>query len=257
MILTTEMEASQARGSRRNAPGRRISFEGLHGAGKSTQLVALATMLRQQGMEVVVTREPGGTALGEQIRAMLLNRSSMALSSSAELALMFASRAQLVSEVIAPALESGAWVLCDRFVDSSEAYQGHGRQLGEAAVFSLHHARIGGLHPDLTIWLKHDVEESLRRAQLRQQQDNTRPDRFESEDIAFYRRVHDGFAHIAARDQRRVITLDAMQSIAAIHEIIVATVMQRLLDPEGSEFLTRTQEPTPEPSRGAAWPALL
>ena len=112
--------------------GKFITFEGLDGCGKSTQLEKLATELRQRGVDVVTTREPGGTSIGERIRAVLLDSRTAGLDAHAEMALMFASRAQLIAEVIAPALEAGRWVLCDRFTDSTEAYQGAGRQLGHS-----------------------------------------------------------------------------------------------------------------------------
>ena len=133
--------------------GKFITFEGLDGCGKSTQLEKLADALRGQGIDVVTTREPGGTEIGERIRAVLLSSRTAGLDPHAEMALMFASRAQLIAEVILPALEAGKWVLCDRFTDSTEAYQGGGRQLGTEPVLRLHEVLCRGVvarpdHPD-------------------------------------------------------------------------------------------------------------
>ncbi|HEY5161670.1 MAG TPA: dTMP kinase, partial [Terriglobales bacterium] len=125
-----------------------ITFEGLDGCGKSTQLERLAAELRSEGIDVLTTREPGGTAIGERIRSILLDSATSGLTPMAELALMFASRAQQLEELIVPTLERGAWVLCDRFTDSSEAYQGGGRKLGSEAVLDLHRVVCRNVWPD-------------------------------------------------------------------------------------------------------------
>jgi dTMP kinase len=158
----TELRLISTNGAKSNvaAPQKRgtfVTFEGMDGSGKSTQLDLLASALKGLGVRVVRTREPGGTPLGETIRGLLLDANSSGMHSTTELALMFASRAQLVAEVIEPALLRGDWVLCDRFVDSSEAYQGGGRELGSDAVLAMHRALLGSLKPDLTILLDHDV----------------------------------------------------------------------------------------------------
>jgi len=153
--------------AKRAQRGKFISFEGLDGCGKSTQLEKLAAALRRQGVEVVTTREPGGTAIGERIRAVLLDSRTAGLEPHAEMALMFASRAQLIAEVILPALEAGTWVLCDRFTDSTEAYQGGGRQLGSDAVLRLHELLCGRMWPDLTILMDSEVSSSVKRARRR------------------------------------------------------------------------------------------
>src|SRR5437899_10219092 len=150
--------------------GKFITFEGLDGCGKTTQLEKLAGALKREGQEVVITREPGGTAIGEKVRAVLLDSRTAGLAPLAELALMFASRAQQIHEVILPALEQGKFVLCDRFTDSSEAYQGGGRQLGSEPVLTLHRTLCGGLQPDLTILMDSDVAASVERARRRNQQ---------------------------------------------------------------------------------------
>src|SRR6202035_2472314 len=141
--------------------GKFITFEGLDGTGKSTQLHKLAAALRAAGHKVVETREPGGTATGEKIRRVLLDSATEGLSPMAEMALMFASRAQHIAEVILPAMDRGEIVLCDRFTDSTEAYQGAGRRLGSEAVLKLHRILCGDLQPDLTILLDSDSAKSV------------------------------------------------------------------------------------------------
>jgi dTMP kinase len=208
--------------------GKFISFEGLDGCGKSTQLEKLAAALRPQGIEVVTTREPGGTEIGERIRAVLLNSRTLGLEAHAEMALMFASRAQLIAEVILPALESGQWVLCDRFTDSTEAYQGGGRQLGSQAVLRLHEVLCGGLWPDLTILMDSDVSSSVSRARRRNRGAEFDENRFERESREFFTRVHETFLAIAQRERQRVVLLDARPPIEAVHQEIVRVVAERL-----------------------------
>ena len=149
------------------ARGTFITFEGLDGCGKSTQLEKLATKLRDRGLTVVTTREPGGTQAGERIRQQLLDVRTSGLGPMAELALMFASRAQHLEEVILPALNASKTVLCDRFTDSSEAYQGGGRKLGSAPVLELHRVICRGLNPDITLLMDSDVAVSVDRARRR------------------------------------------------------------------------------------------
>ena len=147
--------------------GKFITFEGVDGSGKSTQMRKLAAALREAGHKVVETREPGGTATGEKIRKVLLDSGTGALDPRAEMSLMFASRAQHIAEVIEPGLASGSIVLCDRFTDSTEAYQGSGRGLGSDAVRALHRVLCGNLQPDLTLLLDSDPHASLQRARRR------------------------------------------------------------------------------------------
>src|ERR1700728_746379 len=146
-----------------------ITFEGLDGSGKTTQLRRLKEWLEANGWPVTPTRQPGGTRVGERIRSLLLDSRTDKLASLAELGLMFSDRAQSIAEVITPALEAGQVVLCDRFTDSSEAYQGGGRQLGSQVVLDLHDALCGGLQPDLTLLLLPNFELSLARARGRNQ----------------------------------------------------------------------------------------
>ena len=215
--------------AKRAQRGKFISFEGLDGCGKSTQLEKLAAALRRQGVEVVTTREPGGTAIGERIRAVLLDSRTAGLEPHAEMALMFASRAQLIAEVILPALEAGTWVLCDRFTDSTEAYQGGGRQLGSDAVLRLHELLCGRMWPDLTILMDSEVSSSVKRARRRNRAAEQDENRFEKESSAFFDRVHETFLQIARRAPQRVALVDARPPIEKVHEEILRVVRERLM----------------------------
>jgi dTMP kinase len=208
-----------------------ITFEGLDGCGKSTQLERLAAELRSEGIDVLTTREPGGTAIGERIRSILLDSATSGLTPMAELALMFASRAQQLEELIVPTLERGAWVLCDRFTDSSEAYQGGGRELGSQAVLDLHRVVCRNVWPDLTVLMDSEVEASLARARRRnlKKTDAANENRFETEDRAFFERVHEAYRAIAKREKQRVLMLDARRPADVVHPQIVAAVRERFL----------------------------
>ena len=184
-----------------------ISFEGLDGCGKTTQLARLDEALRARGVDTVATREPGGTEIGERIRAILLDSRTAGLSHLSELALMFADRAQHVKEVIEPALASGKAVLCDRYTDSTEAYQGYGRGLGTEIVLTLHRELCNDLWPDLTLLLDSERGASVARARSRNQKTESIEGRFESEDASFFRRVHGGFERIAIRESARVVKI--------------------------------------------------
>jgi len=212
-----------------------ITFEGLDGSGKTTQLRRLAASLTAQGHNVVTLRQPGGTALGDRIRSVVLDSRSEstlgAISPMAELALMFADRAQAIAEIILPALEAGSIVLCDRFTDSSEAYQGGGRELGSERVLALHSAVCDNLQPDLTILLLPPLEPSLLRARSRNQRHaatGTDENRFERESEDFYRRIYGKYQEIAARDSRRVITITDEAAIPVIEAKIATIVTSRL-----------------------------
>ena len=189
-----------------------ITFEGLDGCGKSTQLDRLAQRLRSAGLSVIATREPGGTATGEKIRQLLLDTRTAGLDPMAELALMFASRVEHLNEVILPALAKGDVVLCDRFTDSSEAYQGGGRKLGSKIILDLHRVLCGDLKPDLTILMDSDVDASVERARRRNQGrigDTGDEGRFERENRAFFVRVRSAYLEIAKREPQRVVVVDA------------------------------------------------
>jgi dTMP kinase len=208
-----------------------LTFEGLDGSGKSTQLRKLAKHLQAQGHAVTVTRQPGGTRIGDRIRALLLDSKTESMASMTELGLMFSDRAQAIAEVIRPALEAGRIVLCDRYTDSSEAYQGGGRQLGSERILRLHRIMCGDLNPDLTLLLLAGFDRSLHRARRRNDRTATAGQdegRFESEDAAFHRRVHEKYREIAAREPQRVVVIEGDRSIEAIHKEIVRVVDEKL-----------------------------
>jgi len=208
-----------------------ITFEGLDGCGKSTQLERLAAVLRSEGVDVLTTREPGGTANGERIRSILLDSSTTGLTPMTELALMFASRAQQLEELILPTIERGTWVLCDRFTDSSEAYQGGGRGLGSQAVLDLHRVLCRNVWPYLTVLMDSEVEASVARARRRNlnKAGSADENRFETENRAFFERVHRAYVTIAKRDKHRVLMLDARRPADVVHPEIVAAVRERFL----------------------------
>ena len=215
--------------------GRFITFEGLDGCGKSTQMAKLAAVLTAQGLPVVATREPGGTATGEKIRQLLLDTNTSSLAPFAELALMFAARAQHIAQVIQPALAEGRIVLCDRFTDSTEAYQGGGRKLGSEVVLALHRILCGSLRPELTILMDSDVAMSVDRARRRnktQAGKNNRgksdENRFEQESRAFFGRVRSAYLAIAAREPQRVVLVDARGTPSETHRKIVEVVRRKL-----------------------------
>src|SRR3984885_1326699 len=209
-----------------------ITFEGLDGSGKSTQLRRLKEWLHSNGLTVTATRQPGGTRVGDLIRGLLLYSRTDNLSSFAELGLMFSDRAQSIAEIIAPALEAGHIVVCDRFTDSSEAYQGGGRQLGSQIVRDLHASLCRGLQPDLTLLLLPDFDRSLERARRRNQRavaaTGSDENRFETESAAFYRRVFNKYQEIAAREPSRVVAIDSDDSIDDVHQRVVQVVRGRL-----------------------------
>ena len=209
-----------------------ITLEGLDGSGKTTQINRLAAWLKKRGHSVLVTREPGGTETGERIRALVLDSRSTGLAPMAEMALMFASRAQTIAEVLLPALAAGKIVLCDRFTDSTEAYQGGGRELGSAVVLALHRLLCGNLQPGLTLLLLPSLEASLARARRRNErtaEENGKDEgRFEAEQDAFYERVWQKYREIAAREQERVVLIEGDLSIDEVHEQIVEAVAERL-----------------------------
>ena len=216
-----------------SARGKFITFEGLDGSGKSTQIAKLARGLRTRGVSVIITREPGGTTTGEKIREVILHSATSGLSPYAEMALMFASRAQHIHEVILPALAEGRVVLCDRFTDSTEAYQGGGRKLGSKPVLQLHELLCGNLQPDLTILLDNEVSATVDRARRRnRQRKQKRPDkdenRFEQESRAFFGRVRQAYLAIATRESNRVHVVDARGTPRETHAVIMELVRKKL-----------------------------
>jgi dTMP kinase len=213
-----------------------ITFEGPDGSGKTTQLRRLAATLTAAGHTVVTLRQPGGTALGDRIRGILLDSKSEAalgpIAPLAELALMFADRAQSIAEIIRPALAAGSVVLCDRYTDSSEAYQGAGRELGSARVLALHAAVCDNLQPDLTLLLLPDFGAALARARRRNdrhaQQHGVDENRFEREGEEFYRRIYGAYEAIAEREPQRVAAIRSDCTIEAIEGQIRMIVTDRL-----------------------------
>ena len=213
--------------------GKFITFEGGDGVGKSTQMQRLAAHLRRRGIELITTREPGGTLVGDRLRAVLLSSRTSGLSPLAELAMMFADRAQHIDEMILPALARGQWVLCDRFTDSSEAYQGGGRELGSEVVLHLHRYLCHNLKPDLTVLMLSNLAASIKRARKRNIKDARRSrddeNRFEQENRAFHKRVLEAYKAIAEREPHRVVQVDARQPIDMVHKRIVSVVEERFM----------------------------
>lgn len=203
-----------------------ITFEGPEGSGKSTQIRRLAAVLEEQGVPVLVTREPGGTHIGNAIRAILLDPVHTEMSERAETLLFNAARAQIVDQVIRPALAAGQWVLCDRYADSTLAYQGYGhgqaldplRRLGEYAT--------GGLTPDVTFYLDIDVRVGLQRKRSGAVEEWNR---MEEKTLAFHQAVRDGYLALAAAEPARWLIVDAAQSIEAIHAQLVARIRPHLV----------------------------
>jgi dTMP kinase len=193
--------------------GRFISFEGIDGAGKSTQHAWLVDFLRRQGKTVIATREPGGTPLGEKLRALLL---AEPMHLETEALLMFAARREHVAQVIEPALARGEWVVCDRFVDASFAYQGGGRGLSWDKLQGLSDWVLGALQPDLTLIFDAPVEV----AQKRLHAATANPDRFEQEQAAFFERVRAAYLRIAAENPQRVRLVDATQTPENINKVL-------------------------------------
>ena len=196
--------------------GRFITFEGIDGSGKSTQLTATASALRASGIDVLETREPGGTALGESLRTILLGRTMSPLT---ETLLMFAARVEHVDEVIVPALGTGHWVLCDRFTDASYAYQSGGRGIPAEWIANLETWAHPTLQPDLTVVIDLDPKQAaIRRARVRT------PDRFEAEDVAFFERVREVYAARARAEPNRILLIDGARPSAEILERIIERV---------------------------------
>jgi dTMP kinase len=210
-----------------------ITLEGLDGSGKTTQIKRLAAWLARRGHEPVLLRQPGGTAIGDRIREILLDSRSGALAARTEMAMMSAARAQAIAEVIQPALDAGKIVICDRFTDSTEAYQGGGRELGSAVVLDLHRLICGDLQPDLTLLLLPGLDASLARARRRNRRVEAETgkdeNRFEVEQEAFHARVWQKYREIAAREPNRVVAIEGDLTIDEVHEQIVESVAERLL----------------------------
>ena len=204
-----------------------ITFEGSEGCGKTTQIEALAKALEAQGKTVLITREPGGTLIGEKIRNLLQDPShENEISDMAELLLFSASRAELIASRIQPALKRGEIVICDRFYDSTYVYQGLGRAIGMEIVEQLNQITVGTLKPDLTILLDLDAKVGIERAKSRQ---SGELDRIENESLVFFEAVRNGYLELAKKEPERFKTIDGLLSVDAIKAIIWDTVETKFL----------------------------
>lgn len=204
--------------------GRFITFEGIDGCGKTTQFRLLAQWLRERGKDVVETVEPGGTAIGQQIRRILLDPASSEIQPRTELLLYFASRAQNVDQVIRPAIDSGRIVLCDRFTDSTFVYQGCGRGLDSDVVLDLDRIACRGLRPDITFLIDIDPETSLARARRRNERVGPAESRIDDESEAFHERVRRGYLALAKTEPERIIVIDGAASIGDVAQRIRETL---------------------------------
>lgn len=201
--------------------GKFITLEGSEGCGKTTNMAYIEQLLKEAGIELVVTREPGGTPLGETIREILLDSSQTAMSEDTELMLMFAARAQHMHEKIRPALDAGQWVLCDRFVDATYAYQGGGRGISLERIAQLDRWVLDGFKPELTLYLDIDVEQGLKRAEARAELD-----RFEREKIDFFERIRSGYLDRVGADPERFRVIDASESLEQVQRSIKSHIEQ-------------------------------
>jgi dTMP kinase len=199
--------------------GRFITLEGCEGVGKSTNLQFIEQLLLERQIQVVVTREPGGTELAERIRKLLLEKSDELITSQAELLLMFAARAQHIQHVILPAIQQGCWVLCDRFTDATYAYQGGGRNMDVNMIAWLEQLVQGSLRPNLTLLLDAPVEIGMRRAMHR-----GKLDRFETEKIDFFQRVRQAYLERASLDQNRYRIIDASLPLIEVQAQITQAI---------------------------------
>jgi dTMP kinase len=203
-----------------------ITFEGVEGCGKSTQIKLIADALRIEGRDVLATEEPGGSDIGKELRRLLLNRSQIKISSEAELLLFMADRAQHVREMILPALDENRIVLCDRFSDATIAYQGFGRGMDLKDIENLNRFACADLKPDLTFLFDISVEEGIARAMKRMANAelSKREDRFESEEINFHERVRKGYLKLAQNEAARFRIVDGSKGIEEVHAAVWAEI---------------------------------
>lgn len=195
-----------------------LTFEGLDGCGKTTQMRLLAERLRASGETVIETAEPGGTEIGGAIRRILLDPANDHLSSTAEMLLYFAARAQNLDEIVRPATARGEIVLCDRWTDSTWAYQGYGRELGVDVIRSLDRIACRGRQPDLTLWIDVDLETSLNRAKSRNQETDSSDTRMDDQSRAFYERVLRGYEALEMEEPGRVVRVDGRGDLETVAE---------------------------------------
>jgi len=208
-------------------PGRFLTIEGIEGVGKSTQVARLSEGFNERGIAHVVTREPGGTPLAERIREMVLSDSAggESMPPTAELLLMFAARAVHLTNFVEPNLRAGRWVVCDRFIDATYAYQGGGRRLNAEHIRQLDAMVVGARRPDLTVLLDAPVEQALERA--RQRNAGAAADRFESERAEFFERVRDAYRARAAAEPNRIAVVDASQPVDRVASQILGLLVAR------------------------------
>ena len=203
--------------------GKFITLEGIEGSGKTTQLQFVVDYLTRNGKQVLSTREPGGTLVGEKIREILLDSELPDMNSDTELMLMFAARVEHIKQVIEPALDNGVWVICDRFYDATYAYQGYGRDISLERIDELKAFSVGALVPDMTFLLDVSLDVSMQRVEQRGNKD-----RFENEKIDFYKKVRAGYLSIADSNSERVSLIDANQDVTDVHKEIQSH-LERLL----------------------------
>lgn len=201
-----------------------ITLEGPDGSGKTSQIPALLEFLRLKGLDILATREPGGTAIGDQVRSILMNMENQAMHPRTEILLFCAARAQIVEQIIRPALQQGRTVLCDRYADSTLAYQGYGHGLDRAFLRKLLDFATGGLWPDFTILMDVDVELGLQRKQKCQGEWN----RLDAYTMAFHQRVRQGYLEMSRQQPERWIVIDASQPHEAVQQALRAAILERL-----------------------------
>lgn len=202
-----------------------ITMEGPDGAGKSTQIERLRTYLIERGYEVVIARDPGGTVISEAVRQIILNKEYTEMCSNTELLLYTAARAQLVQEVIRPALEAGKAVICDRFLESAVVYQGIARDMGIEKVYAVNEYALEGLRPQLTILLDLSAEEGLRR-----KKNQAELDRMEAEGLLFHQKVVEGYRLLAEREKNRIMKISASLPVDEIHDKIVSAIEEKIFN---------------------------
>lgn len=205
-----------------------VTFEGIEGSGKSTQIRILNDVLKLRGYDTVLTREPGGTAIGEALRDILLSIGNKGMTPLCELFLYASARAQHVGEVIRPALEGGKIVLCDRFTDATVAYQGYGRGFSVELISRLNDIATDSLKPDVTFLLDCDAALGLKRVVERKALKKAKDDRFEEEPLAFHQRVREGYLAVARGEKDRFVRIDASQDVEAVHQEITRRILSLL-----------------------------